>query len=202
MRKTMKLFLVISFLFVFVGCSNDNHHSQGVLFETSNQKAIEYEKLDELILASDLIIEARVLDDQEVIENPSYPRTTVSTLYLEDVLYAKDNVNNDQIKLIEHGDYRYHLDIVQDGEKHILFLMEVKDSLDELLPLMKDFESHLEESPYVAVDQWQGKYNITDEKTTYFYAEKDQIKPFQEELSNLSHQLMKEEIRTAIAKLH
>lgn len=193
------IWLLLGLTFVFVGFSNDNHNSQGIILDAMNSRAVDYDSLEELVRASDLIIEARVLDHPEVVDQEHYPITTISNLYVEDILFARNGLDRREIKLIERGDYRYHVDIVQSRDKHILFLKRV-DRFGELLQLVNDSQSLLG-AAYVATDQWMGKFNITNEKTTIFYAGRDRVKPFQEELSSLPHHQMKEKIRGAIAEV-
>src|SRR5699024_8802971 len=155
------------------GLSSKADQGEGILLDVMEPKLSEYDTLEALINDADPIIEAEVVEGQ-IVEDLYFPTMSVSTLVVNDVLLGEQDLIGQKVSFIEHGDYRAHVDIVTEGETHLLFLRKAEGALGDLDTVIHD-AVNLSEHSFLAVDSWQGKFNMTDEQKTYFYADRERI---------------------------
>src|SRR5690625_4259148 len=116
---------------MFVGFSSQAHQAEGILLDVMEPKLSKYDTLEALINDADAIIEAEVVEGQ-IVEDLYFPTMSVSTLVVNDVLLGEEDLIGQKVSFIEHGDYRFHVDLVKEGETQLLFLKDAQGALGDL----------------------------------------------------------------------
>lgn len=177
MKKVILAILLISFL--LIGCDSEEQQQNGVVFQSEGLVNEDFDTLEELISASDYIVEATALDHPNLYIQGE-DAYSINTIQIEDIIVNSSDSEEDselpeEIRLLQLGDFRDDAHIIDSNQKYVMFITEHED--DSVV-----------EGAYRIIGNWQGLYEITEDDEIRFFANEDNIKEYQESLAELTYE--------------
>lgn len=187
LKKFLLLTMMFSLTLTLIGWSQrqleEEQVENGITFESIVTLTEDYDRLEDLLSASDLVVEVEVLSEAKKIIH-EYATFTVNTLFIKDVIMGDSKLVGETIQIVEHGDYENDILIVKNGDNYLLMLTE--------------YASPFLDEGYAVTGVWHGKYKITEDDTILYFADINNTKPYQVDFGGSSLSEVKEKIRNVL----